>query len=1301
MRFTHFADDFFELCRYSLVSSEQSLYRERTIDFITKFALFCGKSDENNDQDVMNNRLLWKFFLFCIKYNECLNPAVRFRCAQIIHKLLDGIGDNGVMPEKIYERLQSVLLRRVFDTKVCVRIEAIQGISRMQDPTDTECRVVEALIWLTRHDPSAEVRRTALAAMMLTTRTLPILVERCRDVADSVRRTAYKLLSSRSILRPLSIANRIRILQLGLSDISEDVREAAKELVLSWFNATNRDPVQLLRRLDPEGDPAASQKALDSLFGILTLNELVKIVEDWSANYLNPDMRTLKADCLTSEATFFWRALVEFIDKKEKNACRAKSNLLVLNEDHDDDEESNVLQLLADLVQPSVTAYVDLAKSVVEKLVQTVLAQEFDEKAIELECVVEQILSMASSLDLSDEFGRRRLVSLVREWITSQQVSGTLAPQLLKLYGILEPSSRRCVDNVIEMINELCYSVEPQSAAYVPNELVNSCTTTTTTTTTTSTNTTTTTTSAKIFTDQPALSRKKEIDLRLKIASLEVRMNEINESLYGCVSRKEFERATELRDAFNELDSERTKLLRGLHGRVATFTTEKPSSSTDTDEQVNSESKVFFNNDDNGSGSGFPNSNHVGNDENEGAENTAESLLQRCSSAVLFKANRMACLVVQQSPNLWCLPASLRSLLDSLILPSIQHSDVAVRNQAMLALGLCCSMDLPLALQHIHVFYSAMRVDHLMISETALGCIVDSLLVFGFLPFHDVNINPNARLLPADTSGAADGDGDVEEISTSYHDYVVLTRGLHRGSILSANRSNHSESVLVRCDEMSETAYRLLKPITSILEKEDDGLQSTAALGLAKLLIHNRIVSSHILSLLLLLWFSPSSVDNPQLRRGLASFFSDYVCPNGMGMGAFEHQSALADAVLPTLSTLIRAPACSPLSEVDAYGVASLLARLTDTTHLMGNQSEAKNVSAGAAAERPTHNNGEDGCPSTNEPKPVSSVAPESEKINNPHHDRLVTILANEVLKAPQSAEAKLYLRMLFQLRPSTDNIQIHKELLKLIESMAKFADTTLKLLLHRFHKQLVDKMQRLGVDLSKLNETVKPQNSDGDAGKDELTASSSHYNEYNASDQTLVVDENGDQHQPTHRVTLLGSARVNFHLLSSAEPGIEKNHGNATMKFSQLNKTLAGGTSMLDKSLQQNILAFSDDDCDSHVTPTPFRSTVPPVKNKRKKANSTAYQRKKQKSTNVNSRNVPPTRANHQNLISETYDDDDHHHHDERPSSSVVSHSVPRNHSRTPKNSRQSDTPSSVSSRSTKTSGRLTRSSFRISSRR
>lgn len=99
-------------------------------------------------------------------------------------------------------------------------MQAIHALSRMQDPTDAECRAVETFLWLARHDPTADVRRAALAAMVLTTRTLPSLIERCRDVSDSVRRTAYKILATRGVLRPLSIAKRIRVLQDGLTDRS-------------------------------------------------------------------------------------------------------------------------------------------------------------------------------------------------------------------------------------------------------------------------------------------------------------------------------------------------------------------------------------------------------------------------------------------------------------------------------------------------------------------------------------------------------------------------------------------------------------------------------------------------------------------------------------------------------------------------------------------------------------------------------------------------------------------------------------------------------------------------------------------------------------------------------------------------------------------------------------------------------------------------------------------------------------------------------------------------------------------------
>lgn len=48
-------------------------------------------------------------------------------------------------------------------------------------------------------------------------------------------------------------------------------------------------------------------------------------------------------------------------------------------------------------------------------------------------------------------------------------------------------------------------------------------------------------------------------------------------------------------------------------------------------------------------------------------EEGPNGLLDRCSATVLLKANRLASLVVQQSRTLWRLPASLRSLLDSLV----------------------------------------------------------------------------------------------------------------------------------------------------------------------------------------------------------------------------------------------------------------------------------------------------------------------------------------------------------------------------------------------------------------------------------------------------------------------------------------------------------------------------------------------------------------------------------------------------------------------------------------------------------
>ncbi|VDN09516.1 unnamed protein product [Dibothriocephalus latus] len=315
MPFSHFTEEFFELCRYSLVSAERSPYRERTVDFIVRFVMQASKnSDSAFDENSTKNQLLIKTFLFCAKHT--------------------------------------------------VRIQSIHGLCRLQDPTNKDCPVVANLLWLARHD-IPEVRRTALAALVLTTVTLPCVVERCRDVSDAVRKTAYGILAERSVLRPLSIAKRIAIIQDGLKDTSQEVRKAAEELVLAWFKAVDQDPILLLRRLDTEGVPQTSRLCLERLLQNLDVETLMSVFKKWSEEYL---------------------------------------------------DESRVNDLL-ELLQADL---------------------DYNENIMEAECVLEHVFHFCDSLDLSDEFGRRRLYTVVRNWLVNQNVPASLTAFLLKLYFNIE-----------------------------------------------------------------------------------------------------------------------------------------------------------------------------------------------------------------------------------------------------------------------------------------------------------------------------------------------------------------------------------------------------------------------------------------------------------------------------------------------------------------------------------------------------------------------------------------------------------------------------------------------------------------------------------------------------------------------------------------------------------------------------------------------------------------------------------------------------------------------------------------------
>ena len=69
-------------------------------------------------------------------------------------------------------------------------------------------------------DPNPDVRRSVLGVIGASKKTLPAIVERTRDVKDTVRKLAFKIISERIHIRAFTIAQRVRLLQDGLRDRS-------------------------------------------------------------------------------------------------------------------------------------------------------------------------------------------------------------------------------------------------------------------------------------------------------------------------------------------------------------------------------------------------------------------------------------------------------------------------------------------------------------------------------------------------------------------------------------------------------------------------------------------------------------------------------------------------------------------------------------------------------------------------------------------------------------------------------------------------------------------------------------------------------------------------------------------------------------------------------------------------------------------------------------------------------------------------------------------------------------------------
>ncbi|KAM4062215.1 nuclear condensing complex subunit [Hirsutella rhossiliensis] len=340
---------------------------------------------------------------------------VRFRSTQLVSHVINSLD---AIDDDLFQKLRHGLLKRIRDREAMVRSQAVLGLGRLAGNQSEGCANTEGsdddeatdllgkLLDVMQNDPSADVRRSLLINLPILPNTLPYLLERARDQDPATRRAVYsRLLPALGDFRHLSLSMREKLLRWGLRDRDENVRKAAGRLFRErWIadcagtqeEGQAPEPVppsfdgllELLERIDVVNSGVENGVALEAMKGL------------WEGR---PDYREAVTlddnfwETLSAESVFMARSFNDF--------CRNEGN--------------GRYEALVEEKMPEVTKlafYLERYMQVLVEALKRVAQQDDDEEdTVEQEFIVEQLLYIALTLDYSDEVGRRKMFTLLRQ----------------------------------------------------------------------------------------------------------------------------------------------------------------------------------------------------------------------------------------------------------------------------------------------------------------------------------------------------------------------------------------------------------------------------------------------------------------------------------------------------------------------------------------------------------------------------------------------------------------------------------------------------------------------------------------------------------------------------------------------------------------------------------------------------------------------------------------------------------------------------------------------------------------------
>ncbi|NXK33130.1 CND3 protein, partial [Piprites chloris] len=495
-----FHEKFVHFLKYAMIIYSREPAVEQVINFVAKFvtSFYQTEKDDDSEEREEDNLLLNYVFKFLLESHNAKSHAVRFRTCQLVNKILGSMPENAQIDDDLFDKINEAMLTRIKDKFSNVRIQAVLALARLQDPKDENCPVVNIYNTLLENDSNSEVRRAVLSCIAPSARTLPVIVGRTMDVKEAVRKLAYEVLTEKVHMRALSIAQRVKLLQQGLNDRSDAVKEVMKKLLQVWLQFTEGNVLELLHRLDVENCPEVAIQVLNALFSLSPLHDVVQ-------NCKNLDSRKLiPLEDLTAENVLHWRSLCEYLNSKGKEG-----------ED------------LLEEILPEPAIYADYLLSYLQNM--PVLTEEqkedFDclENLMTKEFIGQQLILIIGCMDTTEEGGRKHLLVILQKILILPATSAALIPLLVeRLLCIVKDDDTR-IQIIAEIISEVR---EPMVAVEQP-------------------------------VDAAELRRRE-----LKLAEIKVKLFEAKQALEECITLQDFNKASVLKEQITELECTKNDLIK-------------------------------------------------------------------------------------------------------------------------------------------------------------------------------------------------------------------------------------------------------------------------------------------------------------------------------------------------------------------------------------------------------------------------------------------------------------------------------------------------------------------------------------------------------------------------------------------------------------------------------------------------------------------------------------------------------------------------------------------------------------------